>query len=100
MSLNIQGLTVFIGKREILSDETLGIADGAKVGLIGRNGAGKTILLKAILGQIDYTGKIDFTGKVAYFAQHIDVTSHQTVREALEEGAPTSHHSSIEDEVA
>lgn len=99
MSLNIQGLTVFIGKREILSDETVGIADGAKVGLIGRNGAGKTTLLKAILGQIDYTGKIDFTGKVAYFAQHIDVHPHQTVREAIEEGAVTSHHSSIDEEI-
>ena len=53
-------------------DESVGIANGSKVGLIGRNGVGKTTFLKAILGQVDYNGKIEFNGKAAYFSQQVD----------------------------
>src|SRR3989344_6784811 len=91
MSLSVKNVSISIGKLEILHDESAGIADGSKVGLIGRNGVGKTTFLKAILGQADYTGEIEFTGKAAYFSQHIDLDRDKTVRETLGESA-TIHH--------
>ena len=60
MSLSVKNISISIGKKEILLDESVGIADGSKVGLIGRNGVGKTTFLKAILGKVDYNGKIEF----------------------------------------
>lgn len=63
------------------------------MGIIGRNGVGKTTLLKAILGKIDYSGKITYDARVGYFAQHIDVDSHLTFLEELEKGINTSQHS-------
>lgn len=99
MTLNVKGLTISIGKREILLDESLGIADGSKVGLIGRNGVGKTTFLKAILGQVDYLGKIEFTGRAAYFSQHVDLDHHKTVKQTLEETATIHHQTPFEKEL-
>ncbi|MFH1895839.1 MAG: ABC-F family ATP-binding cassette domain-containing protein [archaeon] len=99
MSLSIKNISISIGKKEILLDESVGIADGSKVGLIGRNGAGKTTFLKAILGQIDYTGEIKFTGKAAYFSQHIDLDPHKTVRQIIEESATIHHQNQFEKEL-
>ena len=99
MSLSIKNISISIGKKEILLDESVGIADGSKVGLIGRNGVGKTTFLKAILGQMDYTGEIKFTGKVAYFSQHIELDPHKTVRQIIEKRATVYHQNQFEKEL-
>jgi len=99
MALNVKNLTISIGNREILLDESVGIADGSKVGLIGRNGVGKTTFLKAILGQIDYTGEIKFDGKAAYFSQNIDLDLDKTVREVIGENATIHHQNQFEKEL-
>ena len=99
MSLIIKGLSVSIGKREILLDESVGIADGSKVGLIGRNGVGKTTFLRAILHEVDYTGEIEFTGRAAHFSQHIDLDQHKTVREILGETATIHHQETFEQQL-
>lgn len=96
MALSIKNLTISIGNREILVDESVGIADGSKVGLIGRNGVGKTTFLKAILGQVDYTGEIKFNGKAAYFSQHIDLDLQKTVLQTIEESATIHHQNQFE----
>ncbi len=49
-ALDIQGLSVAIGRIPILNDVTLQVAVGRMAGLIGRNGAGKTTLMRAIMG--------------------------------------------------
>ncbi len=51
--LTIDGLTVRLGGRDILTRATAAIPHGGRVGLIGRNGAGKSTLMKSIIGEID-----------------------------------------------
>ena len=99
MALDIKNLSITIGKHEILHDESVGIEDGAKVGLIGRNGVGKTTFLKAILGQIDYHGKIAFNGKAAYFSQHIELDVSKSVRQVIGENATLHHQNEFEKEL-
>src|SRR3989344_2041395 len=99
MPLSIKNISISIGKKELLLDESVGSADGSKVGLIGRNGVGKTTFLKAILGQVDYLGHIEFNGKAAYFSQHIDLDPHKTVRQTIGESVPIHHQNAFEQEM-
>ena len=48
--LQIEELTKSYGDRVLFSDVTFGINEGDKVGLIAKNGTGKTTLLRIIAG--------------------------------------------------
>ena len=48
--LNINNMTFRIGARALYQNATIAIPNGQKVGLVGRNGTGKTSLFKLILG--------------------------------------------------
>ena len=50
--LDIEDLSYSIGGRNLLSDVTLRLGPGDRIGLLGANGAGKTTFLKLILGSI------------------------------------------------
>ena len=50
------GLTKDFGARTVFSDVTFEIDDGSKVGLVGKNGCGKTTLLKILVGEIQPDG--------------------------------------------
>jgi len=61
--LEVQGLNVDIGPVNILRDVALKLEDRQMVGLIGRNGAGKTTFLRAIMGLLKAkSGQIGFDG--------------------------------------
>ena len=49
--LTISGITYRIAGRTLIEDASAQIADGWKVGLIGRNGTGKSTLLDLIRGE-------------------------------------------------
>ena len=62
--LEIKGLSAEIEGVQVLRRANLSLAEGATVALIGRNGAGKTSLLRAIMGFMRVTeGEISFDGR-------------------------------------
>ena len=61
--LSVRELRVFYGKFEAVHGVDLEVGSGEIVSIIGANGAGKSSLLKAIVGQVDRTeGEISFAG--------------------------------------
>ncbi|HEV8530011.1 MAG TPA: urea ABC transporter ATP-binding subunit UrtE [Methylomirabilota bacterium] len=61
--LEIQGLDVAYGESQVLWDVSLQVPDAGVVCLMGRNGVGKTTLLKSIMGLLPTrAGRITFDG--------------------------------------
>src|SRR6266852_1145690 len=61
--LEIQGLAVAYGESQVLWDVSLQVPDASVVCLMGRNGVGKTTLLKSIMGLLPKrAGRITFDG--------------------------------------
>ncbi|NRA12250.1 MAG: ABC-F family ATP-binding cassette domain-containing protein, partial [Crocinitomicaceae bacterium] len=56
----------------VFKDANMAIARGEKVSLVGRNGEGKSTMIKAIMSEIDYEGQCDLghNARVGYFAQN------------------------------
>jgi iron complex transport system ATP-binding protein len=52
----VEGLSVSLGRRRVLSDISCALSLGELVALVGPNGAGKTTLLRAIAGLIPLSG--------------------------------------------
>jgi urea transport system ATP-binding protein len=62
--LEINKLNVYYGESHILRNVDMGVAEGKMVCLIGRNGVGKTTLLKSIMGLLNpRSGSIAFQGQ-------------------------------------
>lgn len=62
--IEVRGLSLTIGKTAILNDVTVSLEAGKIHGLIGRNGSGKTMLMKCICGFIRPTrGELVVDGK-------------------------------------
>jgi len=55
--LRVAGLNVAIGPVPIVRDASLELEEGQMCGLIGRNGAGKTTFLRALMGALPASGK-------------------------------------------
>ena len=68
----MEGVTKSYGDHLIFKDVTLTINRGDKVAFVGKNGEGKSTLVKCIMGQIDYGGKLQIghNVKIGYFAQN------------------------------
>ena len=68
----IEDLRKDFGSHNVFHDVTFTIRRGEKVAFVGKNGEGKTTLVKCIMGQLDYMGslKIGHNVKIGYFAQN------------------------------
>jgi Cu-processing system ATP-binding protein len=60
--IEIRGLTVDLAKRRILHDVDLDVEEGEAVALAGGNGAGKTTILRCVLGLVRYRGTVRIGG--------------------------------------
>ena len=100
--LSVDGLDAFYGDSQALFDVTLSVEPEEVVGLFGRNGMGKTTLLRSIVNQVRHTGTVTFEGEdvsglrsfeiirrgVAYVPEDRAVYAELTVEENIELAAP------------
>ncbi len=72
ISADIEHLTKKYGEKVILDDISLTINRGEKVAFVGKNGEGKSTLVKCIMEQVEYSGKLKLGHlvKIGYFAQN------------------------------
>jgi energy-coupling factor transporter ATP-binding protein EcfA2 len=61
--LTVEGLTVAFGERLVLRDLTFSLATGQVVAVVGRNGVGKTTLLRALAGLQKHEGTVAMNGR-------------------------------------
>ena len=60
--LDIRNLHAFYGKSHVLHGVDLTVGQGEIVSLLGRNGVGRSTLVKAAMGQVAATGSVRFKG--------------------------------------
>lgn len=76
MLLKVENLDVFIGSTQILRNVSIGINEGEVICLLGRNGAGKSSIIKTIIGLYpSRSGKITF--------KEMDITSFSSRKKVL-----------------
>jgi ATP-binding cassette subfamily F protein 3 len=88
----IEGLTKRYGDHVVFQDASLTIARGEKIAFVGKNGEGKSTLVKAIMGEIEFDGKLQLghNSMIGYFAQNQaallegDLTVFQTIDQVAE----------------
>jgi ATP-binding cassette subfamily F protein 3 len=83
--IKITDLDKCFGSRTLFDNLNLSINEKEKVGLVGRNGHGKTSLFKMILGKMEYDSgliSIPKNYKIGYLEQHINFTKNTAVEEA------------------
>src|SRR5215475_2688213 len=76
-------------KRTILKNISLNFFPGAKIGVLGLNGSGKSSLLKIMAGEDkDYDGEVVSLPNlnIGYLPQEPSLDAQKTVRESVEEG--------------
>jgi ATP-binding cassette subfamily F protein uup len=88
--LSANDLALAYGHQRLLEAVTLSVAPGEKVGLVGRNGSGKTSLLRILAGhQSADAGDVSRRRglRVGYLPQEFELDDSGTVRENIEAGA-------------
>jgi ATP-binding cassette ChvD family protein len=81
---------VYPPNKQVIRDISLGFYLGAKIGVIGMNGQGKSTLLRIIAGRdTDFQGDLAFSPgyTVGMLEQHPDLDPNKTVIEIVREGA-------------
>jgi ATP-binding cassette ChvD family protein len=76
--------------KQVIRDISLGFYLGAKIGVIGMNGQGKSTLMRIIAGvDKDFQGELAFSPgyTVGLLEQHPNLDPNKTVKEVVEEGA-------------
>ncbi|HWQ41959.1 MAG TPA: ABC-F family ATP-binding cassette domain-containing protein [Desulfosporosinus sp.] len=84
--LLMEDLSISYGSRTLFSNVKLDLRRGDRVALLGKNGIGKTSILKAILHQVTFLGSIRLGAnvKVAYYSQeHENLGSTGTVMDEI-----------------
>ncbi len=85
--LSLSKLSMSFGERELFRDLSFEVDARDKVGLIGRNGVGKTTLFKIICGELDPTAGVVAAERglvIGYMEQHACSDSSRSIYDELE----------------
>lgn len=88
--LSANELTLSYGNQRLLDGVTLAVNEGEKVGLVGRNGCGKTSLLKILAGtERADTGELSIRRglRIGYLPQEFELDGEATVLDNIRNGA-------------
>ena len=68
----VENLDKTYGDHVVFKDANMVIERGQKVALVGKNGEGKSTMIKAIMNEIDFEGKLEIghNAQIGYFAQN------------------------------
>lgn len=85
--LIVENLSKNYGDHVVFNNVSFTIERGEKIAFVGKNGEGKSTMVKAIMGEIDYEGKLQLghNAQIGYFAQNQaslldeDLTIFQTI---------------------
>ncbi|MDT4999545.1 MAG: transport system ATP-binding/permease protein [Mycobacterium sp.] len=89
--INVERASVGYGTRTLLNGVSLGVDEGDAIGVVGRNGDGKTTLLQVLTAtRAPDTGRVTHTSglSVGYLHQADDFAADATVRDVIVEGRP------------
>ena len=89
--VNAEQVSKTFGTRTLLDGVSLGIGAGEVIGVVGRNGDGKSTLLKILTGALEPdSGRVTQTGSVSVgtLAQAEQVVPGRTVRDVIVDGEP------------
>ena len=70
--VSVDNVSKSYGDKQVFKQANMSIARGEKVAFVGRNGEGKSTMIKAVLGEIEVEGncQLGYNVKVGYFAQN------------------------------
>jgi branched-chain amino acid transport system ATP-binding protein len=76
--LKLDNVHAFYGKSHVLHGVSLQVNPGEIVSLLGRNGAGRSTMVKTIMGQVDAKGSVrwgdqELVGREAYEIAHLGI---------------------------
>ncbi|MBN2789634.1 MAG: energy-dependent translational throttle protein EttA [Candidatus Delongbacteria bacterium] len=86
---SMEGISKIYTNKKVLNNIWLSFYYGAKIGVLGLNGSGKSSLLKIIAGlDTEYDGKVTFDKgyKIGYLPQEPMLDESKTVKEIVQEG--------------
>ena len=84
--ISVERASLALGTAQVLDDISLGVNSGTRIGVVGRNGGGKSTLLRVLLGvQAVDTGRVTRAGDatLGMLAQGDDLDPDATVRQVV-----------------
>jgi len=68
----LEGMSKSYGDHNVFADASFSIVRGERVAFVGKNGEGKSTMVKSLMGEIDYDGKLTLghNTMIGYFAQN------------------------------
>lgn len=75
--LEVKNLTVTLDRSPIVRDLRFNVADGEFLTILGPNGSGETVLVKALVGLLPYSGELNWyrKPKIGYLPQGLNQMS-------------------------
>ncbi|WP_214325934.1 ABC-F family ATP-binding cassette domain-containing protein [Nonomuraea sediminis] len=87
--VNLEAVSHAYGPKPLLHDVSLGVEEGERIGVVGRNGGGKTTLMSVIAGGVrPDSGRVTHTRglRVGFLTQHDGLDPGSAVRELVLDG--------------